>query len=402
MTPLSDQAIANPAAVQPRVLFVDHTSVLGGAELSLLDLAAAYKPTSQVVLFSEGPFGDRLKQADIPLQVIPAPQALLDVRSTGGLSPVKVIPALWQMARKLRQHSQDFDIIHANSQKAFVVAALARWLGAPPVVWHLRDIITASHFSALNRRLAIALANTQASRVIVNSQATGDAFVAAGGNPSLVKLVYNGIASAPFEAIEASQGRQVRGELGIPADAPVVGSFSRLSYWKGQHVLLQAVKPLADVHVLLAGRALFGEEDYVASLKDLAAAPELAGRIHWIGFRSDVPTLMSACTIVAHTSTEPEPFGRVIVEGQLAKRPVIATAAGGAAELIQPGETGWLVPPNDHGALGAAIQAIVAHPSQAELLAQAGYHHAKTEFSLDALLDNFALALADVLAGIKT
>ncbi len=402
MTRFPDQTIANPAVVQPRVLFVDHASVLGGAELSLLDLAEAYKSTSQVLLFSEGPFSDRLRDAGIPIQVLTAPPALLDVRSTGGLSTVKVIPALWHMAQRLRQHSQGFDIIHANSQKAFVVAALARWLGAPPVVWHLRDIVTADHFSAVNRRLAITLANSQASRVIVNSQATGDAFVAAGGDSSLVELVYNGISSVPFDAIANHQGQQVRSKLGIPANVPLVGSFSRLSYWKGQHVLLKAVKPLANVHVLLAGKALFGEEDYVARLKALAADPELADRIHWTGFRSDVPALMSACTIVAHTSTEPEPFGRVIVEGQLAQRPVIATAAGGAAEIIQPGETGLLVPPNNPEVLRDAIQYIEVHPNQAERLAKSGYHHAKMEFSLDALLDNADKVLTDVLKKSET
>jgi len=94
-----------------------------------------------------------------------------------------------------------------------------------------------------------------------------------------------------------------------------VGVFSRLSYWKGQHVLLEAMRELPGVHALLAGEALFGETEYIAQLKALVSLPELAGRIHWLGFRSDVPALMATCNIVVHTSTEPEPFGR-IVEGQ--------------------------------------------------------------------------------------
>ncbi|WP_204152425.1 glycosyltransferase family 4 protein [Leptolyngbya sp. CCY15150] len=391
---LASNAVQIPSPTRRRVLFVDHAAVMGGAELSLLDLAIAYRDTSRVLLFDQGPFRERLEGANVPVQVIAAPSSLLSVKASGGLSALKAIPGLGWMARRIVEQSRGVDLIHANSQKAFVAAALARWMGAPPVVWHLRDILTASHFSAMNRRLAIALANAQASQVMVNSQATGEAFVAAGGRPGLVHLVYNGLSAQPFDAVGEEQAIALRQELGLGADVPIIGSFSRLSYWKGQHVLLEAVRSLPEVHVLLVGKSLFGEDEYVAQLQDLAASPELAGRVHWIGFRTDIPALMKACSIVAHTSTEPEPFGRVIVEGQLAQRPVIATAAGGAVELVEDGVTGRLVPPKDAIALRQAIHEILEHPQQTADLAQRGYDHAKATFSLESLLTNFDHALS--------
>lgn len=391
---LVSNVVQTPSPTRRRVLFVDHAAVMGGAELSLLDLAIAYRDTSRVLLFDQGPFRERLEGANVPVQVIAAPASLLSVKASGGLSALKAIPGLGWMARRIVEQSRDVDLIHANSQKAFVAAALARWMGAPPVVWHLRDILTAGHFSAMNRRLAIALANAQASQVMVNSQATGEAFVAAGGRPNLVHLVYNGLSAQAFDAVSEEQAIALRHELGLGADVPIIGSFSRLSYWKGQHVLLEAVRSLPEVQVLLVGKSLFGEDDYVAQLQDLAASPELAGRVHWIGFRTDIPVLMKACSIVAHTSTEPEPFGRVIVEGQLAQRPVIATAAGGAVELVEDGVTGRLVPPKDAIALRQAIQEILDHPQQTADLAQRGYEHAKSTFSLESLLTNFDQALS--------
>jgi glycosyltransferase involved in cell wall biosynthesis len=271
-------------------------------------------------------------------------------------------------------------------------------MGSPPVIWHLRDILTASHFSNLNRRLVVALANAQASRVIVNSMATGDAFVAVGGNPELVKLVYNGVSAKPFESVSLDGINRLRADLNITEDTPLVGCFSRLSYWKGQHVLLHAAKSLPDVHILLVGKALFGEEEYVIELKALANSPELAGRVHWLGFRQDIPELMATCTIIAHTSTEPEPFGRVIIEGQMSRRPVIATAAGGAKELIEDGKTGCLVPPGEADILELAIRSLLENPDKMELLAQQGFMWAHTRFSLAALLKNFDQTLAEVIA----
>ncbi|AOY82545.1 glycosyltransferase [Moorena producens JHB] len=379
-----------------RVLFVDHAAVLGGAELSLLDLAIAYRDTSEVLLFADGPFRERLEAAQVKVKVIPAPQAILSVRSSGGLSAaLKALPPLWWMACRIAAVGREFELVHANSQKAFIAAAIATLMGGPTVVWHLRDIVTAPHFSSLNRAIAVFLANRRAYQVLVNSRATGQAFIAAGGREDLVTLVYGGIASDPFDNLASDQSAQIRDQLGI-GDAPLVGVFSRLSYWKGQHILLEALQELPNVHALLVGEALFGEAEYASRLKAMAAAPELAGRVHMLGFRNDVPALMSACNIVVHTSTEPEPFGRVIVEGQLAKRPVVAAAAGGAVELIQDGVTGHLVPPGDPVALAKVIGNLLSDPIAAYMLAERGYIHAKDTFSLESLLTAFDQALKKV------
>lgn len=385
-----------PTSQQPRVLFVNHTAVLGGGELSLLDLATAYCDTCQVLLFDQGPFVQRLQEAGVNVTVKAAPAETLAAKASGGLGAVKVLPGLWQMAQRIKQESQHFDIVHTNSQKAFVAGAIAHFLGGPPVVWHLRDILTANHFSPLNRRLAVTLANRQASRVIVNSQATGAAFVAAGGNPDLVSVIYNGISAAPFDELKEGDRTTIRATLNLAEETPVVGLFSRLSYWKGQHVLLEALRQHPEVHALLVGDALFGEDAYVADLKALATHPDLNGRVHWLGFRDDIPQLMQACDIVVHTSTAPEPFGRVIVEGQLAQRPVIAAADGGAVELIEDGQTGRLVLPGDAEALAQAIQELLIQPEQARAIAQRGYHHAKTTFSLNSLLEQFDDALQNI------
>ena len=379
-----------------KILFIDHTAVLGGAELSLLDLASAYSQTSKVLLFKDGPLRHRLETAGVEVKTTEASQTLLDLRTSEGLnSSLSMIPELWDLAGAIAREAEGYDLILANSQKAFITAALSSLRGSPAVCWHLRDILTAKHFSRVNRRVAVFMANRFASKVLVNSHATGKAFVAAGGKRKLLSVVYNGFESQKFDAVAIEDQKEVRDRLGI-GDAPLVGLFSRLSYWKGQHILLEAIRELPQVHAILVGEALFGEQDYVSELKTLAELPELAGRVHWLGFQDDIPTLMKACDIVVHTSTEPEPFGRVIVEGQLARRPVIASAAGGALELIEDGVNGYLFPLEDTIALRQLIDKLISDRALAKSFGEKGYDDAKTNFAIDIILETFAKAIVSV------
>jgi glycosyltransferase involved in cell wall biosynthesis len=380
---------------QRNILFVDHTAAMGGAELSLLDLSTAYAQTSKVLLFSDGTLRDRLKKAGVEVNIAQASETMLSLRTSGGLSSLATIPELWQMAGLVAEETKGYELVLANSQKAFITSVLATFRGSPPVVWYLHDILTARHFSQINRLIAVFLANQFAAKVLVNSHATGKAFVAAGGKKELLDVVYNGFEPQQFEAIATQDIEKVRDRLGI-GNAPLIGLFSRLSYWKGQHILLEAVKELPQVQVMLVGEALFGEEEYVSKLKTLTATPELKGRVHWLGFRDDIPTLMKACDIIVHTSTEPEPFGRVIVEGQLAQKPVIASAAGGVLELIKDGINGYLFPPQDAIALRQLIQKLIEDKHLAKIIAQQGYNSAKSNFGLETILESFAQAIASV------
>ena len=378
---------------QRKILFVDHTAVMGGAELSLLDLATAYAATSKVLLYEDGSLRKRLQQQGVTVEVDKADATMLKLKASGGLNSLLSIPELWRIAGRVSRAASGYEAIVANSQKSFVTAAIATLRNSPPVIWHLRDILTAKHFSRINRLVAVFLANRFASRVIVNSQATAKAFIAAGGRADLCRVVYNGFKSDRFDLVTTDEIAQIRTQLGI-GDAPLVGLFSRLSYWKGQHILLEAVKNLPEVQVILVGEALFGEQEYVSELKELADVSELAGRVHWLGFRDDVPVLMKACDVVVHTSTEPEPFGRVIIEGQLAQKPVIASAAGGALELIEDGVNGYLFPPKNSSALGEAIAKLVADSHLAQTLAQRGYQDAKQNFALETILESFERAIS--------
>ena len=379
-----------------KTLYLSHSAALGGAELYLLDYLKHYGHGSKVLLFSEGAFAESLRSAGADVEVIAASQKLLGVtREAKGYKSLGVASGLLALARKVAHSAEDYDVIFANSQKAFMVGALAALTSRKPLIWCLHDILTAEHFSAANRKLVIALANLTGALVVANSQATADAFVQSGGRAAKVRVVHNGIDVDAYR-LEASHDVQtLRQTLGF-GDAPTVGVFSRLSEWKGQHVLLEALTRLPEVHTLLVGDALFGEDAYAERLREQTRQLGLEQRVHFLGFRRDIPELMRAVDVVAHTSVTAEPFGRVVVEGMLSGKPVVATRAGAIPEIITDGKTGLMIEPGDAAALAAALAQVFADREQATMLGAAARRAAQARFSLAALADGLASCFAEL------
>jgi glycosyltransferase involved in cell wall biosynthesis len=175
--------------------------------------------------------------------------------------------------------------------------------------------------------------------------------------------------------------------------------FGRLHAWKGQQVAIDALAQLpADSALWIVGAPLFGEHAFAAELEAQAARLGVASRVRFLGFRDDIPALMRAADLVVHTSTWPEPFGRVVVEGMLAGRPVVATAGGGVGEIVTDGVTGMVVPPSDAAALARAVAALRADPARAAAMAAAGAAHARAAFGVTAMVRGVR-AVLDEAAG---
>ena len=379
------------------ILFLDQSGNLGGAELCLLDIAKPYRDRSLVALLSDGPFRQLLEQHQIPVQVLAA-RPLSVRKQSSWIKGVGSLAQLMPLVAKVVQLSRDYDLIYANTQKALVVGAIASWVSRRPLVYHLHDILSADHFSRSNRRLAVTLAN-RAALVIANSKASQIAFVEAGGRAEITQVVYNGFEPENYQ--DGTAAESLKQQLGLDGHF-VVGHFSRLSPWKGQHILLSALSECPeDVIGLFVGDALFGEHEYVQQLQAQVAALGLQSRVRFLGFRSDVVALMSACDLVAHTSTAPEPFGRVIVEAMLCGRPVVAAQAGGATELIDSGSNGWLIPPENPQQLAAVIKACRAQPEQTQAIAHQAQIQASQRFHLHTINQQIAQLLHWTLTGVQ-
>lgn len=384
-----------------RVLFLDHAGELGGAELSLLDLVTKLPITAHVVLLSEGPFKERLKNAGASVEVVTAGSSIHNIRRRSGVRALlRSMPAVLSLVRQVSNRAGDYDLIYANSQKALVIAALAGILSRRPVVWHLRDILTSEHFSGVTRKAVVTLANYCARKVITNSAATARAFVDAGGSKNKTTIIYNSIDPKVFDEIDAISVRKIRDSI-VPAEVFLVGVFGRLAPWKGQHVLIESLTDLPDIHVAVVGSSLFGEEKYERELKDQVAKLGLQDRVHFLGFQSEIPSFMRAMDIIVHTSISPEPFGRVIVEGMLAERPVIAAKAGGVLEILDDGKSGLLVSPGDPKKLAKAIKVLGENAVLAKRIAVEGKKVALARFSPPKMLNRVHNVLVAVSSGIS-
>jgi len=383
---------------QPRVLFLDQTGQLGGAELCLADVAASYAESSSVLLFQDGPFRSLLESKKVTVSIVcPGDHPAVISKSSGLTGILRAGPRFFGVALQVAAEARRFDLIYANTAQALIVGGVAALLSRKPLLYHLHDIISEEHFSVVNRRLLVAFGN-RAAAVVANSEATRRSFIESGGRKRMTFVVYNGFDPDCYAEPATEYQLSFREDLGI-GGAPCVLMVGRITPWKGQHLLLEAMRTLPGVHAIIAGDALFTDEDrqYDDRIRKAAVEAGLSGRIHFVGFRHDLPRWYGTADLVVHASTAPEPFGRVIVEAMLAGKPVIATRGGGASEILSDKITGYLVAPGDARLLAAAIHGILDDPHEAAAVAGRGRDHARRKYSKEALLNGIEKVIGQVV-----
>jgi len=276
---------------------------------------------------------------------------------------------------------------------------------------HVRDL---KEFSAMDRYLA-----TSVNAFIYMSTAIQELYCDLGIPPDKGHVVYdafdmhrfqvdqsapiyehtlgNQTATEPASGCSSSVGHcasdgngtaKLRTELGLSAQHKIISNVGRLDWWKGQDYFVQALAQVIpsqpDVRALLIGAPddSANSQAFHQRLEEMVADLGLSNQVIFTGYRSDVPDLLAASEIVVHSSSEPEPFGRVIVEAMLAGRPVVATRAGGVLDIVQDRETGLLVPPRNADAMAQAIQWLLQNREQAQVIGQQGQQHAQQRFTI--------------------
>jgi glycosyltransferase involved in cell wall biosynthesis len=172
----------------------------------------------------------------------------------------------------------------------------------------------------------------------------------------------------------ASTAPADRAAMGIPSDAPMLLGLGRLHRDKGFDIALRALAHVPGAHLAIAGS---GPEE--AALRVLAAELGVADRAHFLGWRRDAGALLAACDIFV-CSSRGEPLGNMVLEAWSARRPVVALAALGPAELIEQDRTGIVTPLEDDAALAAALTRVLADPGLADGLANSGRERYERDF----------------------
>jgi glycosyltransferase involved in cell wall biosynthesis len=223
------------------------------------------------------------------------------------------------------------------------------------------------------------------------------ALIARGVSPRRVQTVYNG---TDFDIASQSCGRQglsVRAELGLPAEAQIVGQVGRVDEFKGARLLVQAARHIVDerprAYFMLVGRA---EPAFQQELWEMAERDGIGDRLRFTGVRDDVPRLMDAADVITVPS-QTEMFGMVVIEAMAMGKPVVATRAGAIPELIADGETGMLVERRPE-ALAGAVSELLGDPSRARAMGEAGRARAADCFSARVMAQNMERAYQRIVS----
>lgn len=222
------------------------------------------------------------------------------------------------------------------------------------------------------------------------------------GKPaSAIHTILNGIDPAKWDP--ATDGSELRRELGVPQDAFVLASVSRLFSWKGQRELLRAFalvqQQLTNVRLLIVGADAQEVEgtSFSAELKTLARTLGVEQNVIFTGPRSDVPRVMAACDLFTMPSFE-EPFGLVFLEAMAMKKPVIALDNGGTPEVVEHGRSGLLSAPQDIPTLASNIVTLLRDAPQRARMGEYARTQVLDHFSAQRMAADAAAAYERLLA----
>ena len=316
-----------------KLLFISDAKHLGGAEFSLYHILESLQGSHEIkVVIPPGDCAKKISGLGLPIKK-------MEMRVFRHSNPLPFL----RTALRLKSAIKDFDPdwVVANGFNACEFSCLAAKLAGKRFCYFVRD------FPEILDTWLRKLCFRQADLLVANSQAVKKEVVGFFGlKPDKIMVNYPPIDSKKFKPLAKSNPKlkKVVDELELKGKF-VVGCFSRLSREKGQDVLIESVKALHDpkIKLLVVGDSKIGSKEFEDELKNSAKA--LGDNCIFTGFRKDLVELMNACDVIVCPSKK-EPFGRVILEGLACGKPVIASKACGAKELVQNENTCLFIEPN--------------------------------------------------------
>lgn len=365
-----------------RILHINSARSFGGGERHTADLANALSRRGHEVFAaapSRSPLVEELKRVP-PENVFELPlRNALDVQSA------------IELARRVRE--REIEIIHAHVARDYLLAVLASRRSDASLVLtrHLERPLKSLHRWTLSG----------VARVIAVSEAVERALLAQKiFPPEKIRRIANGIDVERFERRARSFDTQRFRRLSGIKGRLVVGMAGELREHKGQEDFIRSAqlvaRRFADVDFVIAGEDQSQRKEYRALLDRLVRELELETRVHFTGWLEDVAALLPALDIFV-SSSRVEPFGLVMVEAMAAGLPVVATATGGAQEIVEDGLTGKLVPVEDWRALSEAVSSLLTNEEERRRMGERGRERAREHFSLERMVAETEALYREVL-----
>jgi glycosyltransferase involved in cell wall biosynthesis len=361
------------------VLEVLGNAIVGGMETYVERLVENLPPDRFAVTVLcpfESPFTERLRARDIEVLVTPMPDD----------PPWSSIQMTCAMIK-----AGAIDLLHAHLPNAHVLAGIAGRLTGKPVLATLHGHRVAVLDLEVHRN-----AGTHLSVVCRQSY-----FHALGLGISAGQLSCNpnGVDTDAFKPRPRPE-HGVRAALGIPASARVVGFLGRLSPEKGPDVFLRAAllaqAKLQDTHFIFVG-----DGPLAPTLRETIARFRLEDRVHLAGLRRDVATVLNDMDVMV-SSSHSEAMPLAVMEAMASGLPVVATRVGGLPDMIDQGESGWLVAPNDFDEIATRLHQILATPGELARMGAAARRRAVEKMALSDTVERMAALMTRLVPSRTT
>jgi glycosyltransferase involved in cell wall biosynthesis len=391
------------------IVFLSPTGQTGGAEAALHELLAGLRESHpswslRLIVASDGPLVARVEALGVPVHVLPFPRSLARLgdwglgRSIGrrvvflARCAAIALPALGyrRRLRRLLQTSSP-QVIHTNGLKMHVLGAWARPRGSA-VLWHLHDYAGRRPMTARLLRRSL----HHCSAIVANSNSVAEDMRRVCGDAVEIYPVWNAVDLTRFSPSGARADLDALAGLAPIKGTLKVGLVATFARWKGHETFLKALAmlpPELPVRGYIVGGPLYetsGSQISMEELRALATSIGLESRIGFTGFVEDSAPVMRALDIVVHASTEAEPFGLVIAEAMACGKPVVASRAGGAVELIQPGVNALAHEPGDAIGLARCIANLAGSAGLRARLGEAALITAQQRYTRARLVGQFS------------
>lgn len=410
--------------IMRRIVYIQHSAGLVGAPTSLLFLIESldqsrFLPT--VLFSSAGPAAKLFKARSIEVKVetglsifghaIAGRPRFRSVRPwqpiTGWFSLISGIAGYIKALKPLQP-----DLVHVNSSLLPSAALAAKILGVP-VVWHIREQLYHGLWGVRQRAFK-KLIESAADKIIVLSEASRNQFA----KVEKISIIYNFV---NFDAFDRQiDGAIIRQKLDLPSSAKVLGFLGGLLPHKGGLTLLEAMidvqRKMPETHLIVLGNTsldtpspskikrrirpivertlnLYTPESF--NLK-FACVP-IQENIHLVGAQSNVPDWIAACDLIVFPSTC-DHFARPIIEAGAMAKPIVASDWPSTREIVEPGPTGILVPPNAPQALAEAIVTLLQDEQKSRLMGEAGYQQARHKFNAKVQVEKVVRIYDEILS----
>lgn len=385
------------------ILFIHQSAELYGSDKTMLYFLSELDKTKYlpvIVLPNDGPLKTELEKNNI--KVVIAPVLKLYRKMFTGKNLIKFFREYNEGVRTLDKLNQEhnFKLVYSHTLAALIGIIFAKKRKIKHL-WHVQEIIAKPKvFNQAFKKLLSLQCNH---KVVYDSIATMNFWT--NDNKILTaksEAVWNGIELKNIQTFKQEEIAEVRKNyFSSHKDEIIIALVGRINSWKGQQLLLNAFNILSNknhnIKLVYLGSAPSNQEIFEIDLKSKIKEFSLEEKVILIPFQKDISKFWNSIDIAVVPSTEPEPFGMVVIEAMLAKKPVVASNHGGPTEIVVNNETGFLFEPNNEIQLANAIQKLIEDQELRNTFGEKGFQRVQSTFSLENHVNHFEKIFIELL-----